>query len=360
MTITRRVFKTQDPAPVDVPKDDPGEPVDASIETGPADVAPDPEASLEPDSEPAESVPASAGNVPESALAKAVAVLATTDAELSALLSARAEALAADDDARAMELDRAIAAKQQLRTVQLDKVNLRQAEASQAEVREREARHEAKIAGVEALIAERTRLAARLAGYVAVADRTFVKLLSVNRSLATAWAWRPTTHGGAVLLGDRPMLAALRNEIYRVAGRPNPLGGQPDHPDGPGFPGGHPELLQWAQSPEKSSAPMVDKFRLASDAASSIMRVGRVVNAVPEQPDGPLQTSSSAPPGDAAEAPPQSPPVAAVAAGPNVPSISPEIAKLLARQNALAMRDMSEADEREYQENSRLIQEMSA
>ena len=42
------------------------------------------------------------------------------------------------------------------------------------------------------------------------------------------------------------------------------------------------------------------------------------------------------------------------------PPITPEIAKLLGRQNALASRDMSEADELEYRENGRRIQELSA
>ena len=190
----------------------------------------------------AETVPVESAPAAPTPLSKARSELAATDAELAALLSARAEALAADNDARAMELDGEIAAKEKLRKVRLDRVNLRQAEVSQAAAREREARHEAKILAAEALVAERTRLAGRLANQVAVADRTFVKLLAVNRALATAWAWQPTIHGGAILLGDSAMLAALKNEIYRTGARPSALGGLPDHPLGPSFPGRQPPM----------------------------------------------------------------------------------------------------------------------
>jgi hypothetical protein len=50
----------------------------------------------------------------------------------------------------------------------------------------------------------------------------------------------------------------------------------------------------------------------------------------------------------------ESSPVARQSAAPN-----PELARLLSRQNMLAMRDMSPADEAEYAENGRQIAAMS-
>jgi hypothetical protein len=348
LTIPRRTFKTAT-APAEMPQDAPAEAAGESGETGAPDVTVAAEAPQDGPAELAgESAEAAAGEIAPTPLGRAQSDLAATDSELSALLSARAEALAADDDARTMDLDVEIAAKERLRTVQLDKVNLRQAEASQAEARERAARHEAEIVAVEALIAERTQLAGRLAKLVSLSDRAFVSLLAANRKIAAAWAWQPGSHDGGVLLGDGRVLLALRHELFRIGHRPAGTGGQLGHPDGPPFPGGSPELLQWTEMPEKSALPMTEKFEQASRAASQIMRVGRVIDAVPEQPAAPATStvSSPAPISDAAPASPGVAPQAEAPVTEPLPSTSPfkatrnpKLAALLRKQLELSMQD---------------------
>jgi hypothetical protein len=313
----------------ETPRDGPVEAGGESAETGPADVIP----------------------VPETALAKAQAALASNDADIARLTAERNGLLICDevDEEAIARIDSGLAQCQSRQRTLADRLSLLSAAAAREEVLQREAAREAKIVAAESLFSERLGLAEELAGHVKAADECFLRLLAANRVIETAWPWEPTRHAGAVLLGDRPMLMALKNEIYRVAGRPNPLGGQPDHEDGPGYPGGHPELLQWAQMPEKSSAPMADKFRLASDAASSIMRVGRVVDAVPYSNAGQAE---------------QSPVMPAVeimgTQSSNVPQISTAMVQILRRQAELVARDMSEADLAEYESNGRMIASMSA
>jgi hypothetical protein len=314
---------------------------------GAQDCAPAPEASLEPASEPAETAAAETPPAAQTPLERARAALAANAEALARLIRERDAALVADADDEATQIYDRIEALQRTQRALTDKVTLLSAQAAEFEAAEAAKAREAKIAAAESLLSQRLRLAEELAGHVKAADECFLRLLAANRVIEAAWPWEPTRHAGAVLLGDRPMLMALKNEIYRVAGRPNPLGGLPDHADGPGYPGGHPELLQWAQMPEKSAAPMADKFELASRAASQIMRVGRVVDAVPYSNAGQAEQS------------PARPAVGITGGQSNVPTITPEMAEIISRQMQLALRDDPES-EAEYLRNGELLAAMSA
>jgi hypothetical protein len=362
VTLVRRTFKQEPTAPETAPEAAPEPGGEVSAPTAPDAASPEAasdempqDGSVEAGGESAEAVAVETPPAAETPLQRAQAAMASNDADIARLTAERNTLLVCDalDEAGIARIDAELARHQHRQKTLADRLTLLGAEAQREAAEQAAQAREAKIVAAESLFSERLGLAEKLAGHVKAADECFLRLLAANRVIEAAWPWEPTRHAGAVLLGDRPMLMALKNEIYRVAGRPNPLGGQPDHADGPGYPGGHPELLQWAQMPEKSAAPMADKFELASRAASQIMRVGRVVDAVPASP-----TTGGMPP--VAEQSPVMPAVGITGTqSSNVPRITPAMAEILRRQAELAMRD-DPVSEAEYLRNGELLREMSA
>jgi hypothetical protein len=326
MAIQRRTFQAPATAPEMTP-DAPTEPVDASIESGSGDVTP----------------------VDESALGKARSALAQTDGELATLLAARDEALAADDDVRAMELDGEIAAKERLRKVQVDKVGLRQAEAERTAAEQRAAAKAEIIAGIEALLAERDAAGAELAAAIEAADKNFVKLIELGREIRQRWKFSPHD-ANPCLLTENTLALAIPHEFFRLTARVHPLGGKIVTDMVPSFPAGSKaERIEFAMEPSKIT-PLAKKLEAASALASRVMRSGFSTSQLSVIP------SSTASPDEARpsniEALPTTSPFKAE---PN-----PELARLLSRQNQLVSRQMSVEDEAEYAANGEAIKALSA
>jgi hypothetical protein len=304
-------------------------------------------------------------NTAANSLAAAQEALQETAEQLKALTARRREVLLAGTDDEVGAVDAEIEAAQRTQRTRTDRVSVLIEAAEQEAVARRAKEHAALIGRVEAKLAERDRIAAELASHVAAADAALLKLFAVNRQILAAWPWG-NGDLGAVLLGDGVTLNALRNEIYRVSGRPPSTGGMPSDPRGPSYPGGKCEDLLWIMMPEKTR-PMVAKFAEASAAASVIMRTGRngpapAMNGAAHPPANasPAEDASAnigdVPQGDRAPAFPAPPPMPAPAIERTPAQV--ELAKLLSRQHTLAMSD-DPKDEIEYLENGKKIAALS-
>jgi hypothetical protein len=178
-----------------------------------------------------------------------------------------------------------------------------------------------------------------------------LKVFALNRAILAAWPWGNNL--GAVLLGDGMVVNALRNEIYRVSGRPPATGGMPGDPRGPSYPGGVAEDIMWAMMPERIK-PIVEKFAAASASASVIMKTGR--NSPASEMNGAAHSPAS---GDA------SPPVEqpAMPSSPNQPQaaskLNPEMLALLEKQNALVSGPWNDAVDAQHEEISRRLKELA-
>jgi hypothetical protein len=319
--VVRRSFK---PA-AEMPRGEATEPADTSGETGAADV-------------PSEA---------ESSLAKARAALLATDEELARLATERDAALLRDDDAEAVRLDGEVEQLQRLRRAHVDKVALREREAERAAAEQRAAERAGAISAVEGLLGERDRVGGELAAAIDRADKCFVRMLELAREVKAAWSFASHDHAPA-LLADSAVLRELTHEIYRVAARPVAPGAM-IAPAAPSFPGGKFERIEHALLPSKIR-PLTEKLAEASEFASRCMRDGFSSNQLSPA------LSGAASPGDTGQSNIEPlPQVSPFKAEPN-----PELAKVLARMNALASRQMSEDDERLYQELGRKCQELSA
>jgi hypothetical protein len=330
MAIQRRVFQSAAPDPEMTPGA-PAEPAGEPTETGAVDVTP----------------------APETALGKAQTALAATDGELSALLAARAEALTADDDIRAMELDGEIAAKERLRKVQLDKVGLRQAEAQREAAAQAVQAREAQIVQTEHLFVSREAAVADLRDHLVAAEQAFRRVHELGQAARAAWPW-PHGKTGATLTAPSDLTQAVSSFLFKIGGRPTQTGGQHQANVPPAFPGGRCPKIEWLQTPDKLPD-LAAVYREASRYASDVMR-GVRVDAVPASPASPGVAAQS---DDAQSAATVIAPLPPPQAAPQKTEPNPALAKILARQAVLAMRD-DPASEAEYIANGELVRELSA
>jgi hypothetical protein len=208
------------------------------------------------------------------------AAVAVVERDLASAVEERNRVLLTDDDEAVAEVDARIAVLRQRQRTATDRATLVFAQSEQEAAARRAKEHAALIGRVEAKLADRSRSVAKLADLVAAADAALLEIFAANRAILAAWPWGNGDRG-AVMLGDPAVLGALSNEIFRVAGRPASTGGMPSDGRGPGFPGGRPERLEWIAMPERSSRPLVEKFKEAATAAAQIMSGGRVADAVP-------------------------------------------------------------------------------
>jgi hypothetical protein len=282
------------------------------------------------------------------ALDRAKVVLAETRVKLGELAVQRNAALLRGTDADVAKVDAAVEATEKLLRTHTDRVRLLEGEAEKEAAERRAKEHAALIGRVEAKLAERNRAVAKLADCVAAADAALVEVFALNRAILAAWPWGNNL--GAVLLGDGMAVNALRHEIYRVSGRPPATGGMPGDPRGPSYPGGVAEDIMWAMMPERIK-PIVEKFAAASAAASVIMKTGRngpapVTNGAAAHP------SVTASPGDTGQSSIVPTPQVAPQKG------SPEMIRLLSRQNELVSGPMDDAADREYELISARLREL--
>jgi hypothetical protein len=284
------------------------------------------------------------------ALDRAKVVLAETRAKMAALATERDAALLRGTDADVAKVDAAVEATEKLLRTHTDRVRLLEGEAEKEAAARRAKEHEALIGRVEGKLAERESAVAELAGCAAAADAALLKVFALNREILAAWPWGNNL--GAVLLGDGATLNALRNEIYRVSGRPPSTGGMPGDSRGPSYPGGQCEKLEWIMMPERTK-PMTEKFAEAAAAASVIMKTGRNVPAPASVTNGtaahPPVTAS---PGDAGQSSIVPTPQAAA-------KLSPEMLALLEKQNALVNGPWNDAVDAQYEEISRRVKELA-
>jgi hypothetical protein len=284
------------------------------------------------------------------ALDRARVVLAETQAKLAALATERDTALLRGTDADVAKVDAAVEATEKLLRTHTDRVRLLEGEAEKEAAARRAKEHAALIGRVEGKLRERDQAVAELAGCAAAADAALVKVFALNRAILAAWPWGNNL--GAVLLGDRATLNALKNEIYRVSGRPPSTGGMPGDSRGPSYPGGQCERLEWIMMPEKTR-PMTEKYTEARAAASVIMRTGRNGPAPAPETNGavhPAMNGNS----PTEQLAPSSPSPSQAAS-----KLTPEMLALLERQNALVNGPWNDAVDAQYEEISRRLKELA-
>jgi hypothetical protein len=286
---------------------------------------------------------------PVCALERAREALASTAETLGRLGRERDAALLADADDEVARLDDELARVQKTQKTLTDKVALMAAEASRLEAEQAALAHEARIKTAEDLFTRRDEAVADLQLHLQKAEAAFRKVHALGIEARTGWAW---SHGklGGTLTTASDLVLATQSSLYKLGGRPAPLGGAYPVDAPPAFPGGRCPRIELLQTP--SALPdLLDEYRDASRFSSDVMRnVIRLVDPVPP--------TSSALTDDAGRH--EVTAIGPAAGSANIPAISPEVAKLLERQNALAMRDMTADDLVEYQTNSRLIEQMSA
>jgi hypothetical protein len=298
-------------------------------------------------------------------LQSAQEALAATTGLIADLEGQRRAALLGDDDGVVSRLSNRLEGLRRQRQTDLDRVAARFEEAER-EANERLAAEKAELIGrVEAKFAERDAAGAELAQLVAQADTAFVKVLNLGQEISAMWEWK-RDELGATLCSAGEMTAALRGEIYRVAGRPSPGGGQL-HLAPPSYPGGHPADFMWAMVPEKSAKPLTERLAEATAAAGVVMRLGRnipapiaVPTAVPASPDAPAMPA----PATNGHAEPEAVPPPVIDGNVPVPTIgSPEAIEysmLCARNAPLVEGEQTPEAETEYRKNLRRIERLQA
>jgi hypothetical protein len=267
---------------------------------------------------------------------------ALSDAEelVTKLEDERRAVLLGDDEGHLARIDaRLNNARLQYRTA-VDRLAAREGE-EQRQAQAKAARERlAQIGKIENRLRERDRIGAELAQHIAAADKSFCRLIEANRQIHSAWPWS-ASDTFATMVHEGSIVAAVRNEIFRVGGRVPLTGGVIDTRP-LSYPGGEPERVELLYQPERTRA-LVDKLADATATAARIMRTGRNdpepcqgVGEFHEKPD-----DQPAPPGVGTngQAGPAKP----------APAPNPELGRLLARQSELAdMPEMDAAAEAEY------------
>jgi hypothetical protein len=270
------------------------------------------------------------------ALAEAEELVAKLEAERTAVLLG-------DDDGHLARIDARLQnARLQHRTA-TDRLAAREAEEARQASAKAEQQKVLRIGRIENKLKERDRIGAELAERIKAADASFCKLVEINRQIHAAWEWS-ASDTFATMVHEGSIVAAVRNEIFRIGGRVPLTGGVLDTRP-LSYPGGEPERVELLYQPERTRA-LVDKLADATATAGRIMRTGRNdpepyqgVVGFHEKSDG-----QPAPPVVGANGHAGPPKEQAQPSGPH-----PELGRLLARQNELAeMVEMDEAAEAEY------------
>jgi hypothetical protein len=330
--VQRRTFQSPATAPEMAPEAV-AEPADASIETGAADVTP----------------------APESALAKAQEALSENDRAIAGLMAERNARLLQDevDEVEVERLDGEIGRCQRRQKTLTDRLSLLAAEAQRVEAEQAAHARETKIIEAEHLFVARDAAVADLRDHLLAAEAAFRRVHELGQAARAAWPW-PHGKTGATLTGASDLTQAVTSFLFKIGGRPTQTGGQHQPNVPPAFPGGRCPKIEWLQTPDKLPD-LVAQYRDASRYASDVMR-GVRADAAPASPASPGVAAQS----DAAQsaatviAPLPTPQAAPQKAEPN-----PALAKILARQAVLAMRD-DPASEAEYIANGELVKELSA
>jgi hypothetical protein len=324
VTVQRRVFKST-VAPVETAPEAATEPADASGEVEALHVIPE----------------------PVSALARAQQALAENDRAIADLVAQRNALLVRDEvnDAEVERIDAELARHQHRQRTLSDRLSLLGEEARREAAEQAALAHEAKIKTAEDLFTRRDEAAADLQRHLQKAEEAFRRVHALGIEARAGWPWAHGKLGGTMTTAS-DLIVATASYIYKIGSR----GGGRDPAGTPGFPGGKCPRIELMHNPAVLPD-LLDEFTAASRYGSDTMRGVVRLDAVSPSP---------APPSAVGAAPAQSPPVVAAVESAHIPPITPEIRKLLERQNALASRVMSEADEAEYEANGELIKGLSA
>jgi hypothetical protein len=292
-----------------------------------------------------ESVETAAPAVPatETPLDRARASLATTAAELGQIARARDAALLADDDVEVARLDDEIVRLQKVQRTLGDKVAVMVREAERVAAEQAVLAREEQILKVERLFVERDAAVADLRDHLDAAEVAYRRVHALGAEARAGWQWPHGTSGGTMTTGT-DLFFATQSYLYKIGSR----AGGADSDAGPRFPGGKSPRIEDMNQPG-SLPDIVHQFQEASRHASNAMR-GAKLDAAPVGGASPAFDGQSDAP--VTERLPQTSPLRAKA--------NPELAQVLSRMNALASRQMSEDDERLYQELGRKVQELSA
>jgi hypothetical protein len=222
---------------------------------------------------------------------------ASANAKLNELETARAAALLADEDGKAVALDAEIEQQQRLVRGFHDKIGLLEGEAAKEANERRVREHAALIGRIEKKLAERDAAGAELADAIKKADQAFRRMIDAGQAAIAAWPW--ASHDvHPCMLSPGSITTAIQHELYRVGGRPQLLGGQIEKPGaGVHFPGGRSPSIQLAGLPERIK-PLRDVLHESSALASRIMRTGKStshIEVVAAPASVPVSTNGGAP-----------------------------------------------------------------
>jgi hypothetical protein len=263
--------------------------------------------------------------------------LADAEELVAKLEDERRAVLLGDDDGHLARIDaRLNNARLQHRTA-TDRLAAREAEEARQQQAKAARERMLLIGRVENRLHERDRIGAELAEHIRAADKSFCRLIEANRQIHAAWEWS-ASDTFATMVHEGSIVAAVRNEIFRVGGRVPLTGGVIDTRP-LSYPGGEPERVELMYQPERTRA-LVDKLADATATAGRIMRTGR--NDPPDEPQPPVMATADPAlvvlPTNGHAAPEKA-----------TPAPNPELGRLLARQNELAeMPEMDAAAEAEY------------
>jgi hypothetical protein len=287
--------------------------------------------------------------VPDSALAKAQQALASNDADIARLVEQRNALLVRDevDYTEVERIDGELARHQRRQKTLTDRLSLLAAETQREAAEQAAQAREAKIIETERIFIERDAAVDDLKVHLERAEAAFRRVHELNLEARAGWEWAHGRAGGTMTAAS-DLVRETASFLYKIGGRPAPLGGQfpPNVP--PAFPGAKCPKIELLQSPARLPD-LAAEYRLASKYASDVMRGVRVDTA----------PASTASPGDARQSAPTDtgplPQVSPLKATPD-----PELSKLLARQNALVNGPMDAAADRLYDELSAQIRALQS
>jgi len=263
-------------------------------------------------------------------LEQAKAVHVEAFLKIGKLEAARNDALLADRDDEAAQLDGELEAARRMVRVHRDKIVLLEAEAQREATADQVRRHAEHIRQVEKLGDNQITAVVKVAEATATLVVAYREAIAAAEGRAAAWPWAPQDHGAAMLTAQS-VHDALAREFFRTSRVPF-LGGRAGEKPVPSLSGATcSRPTDWLNLPERE-APLIEACKNAMQYASRRMRETAAASV-------PLAVNGHS---DAA--------AATIVELPAVPTLAEpgELAGLLKRQAELAT-DISPAGEAEYQ-----------
>jgi hypothetical protein len=175
--------------------------------------------------------------------------LATTEHRIIEVEKARADAILADADDSARELDVRLETLQRDLRIQRDRVGLLEGEAAKEAEEKRRREQAARIGRIEAKKRQQDKALLEACEAIKVLAAASEKAIRLGREIVEAWPWPPHDLPPA-LLTPSSILTAISHELFRTSYHPHRYGGQDTDPlVGHSLPGSRSPTLQLAQNP---------------------------------------------------------------------------------------------------------------